>query len=177
MLMESHIRAGTPGHAFTARLTNRGGGLLTNHVDALRQAFSRARAARPFEIDAIVVLPDHLHTVWTLPSGDHAHEARWKLIINDFSVHARMRRGVEGGLTLAVAESRRVWRQPPGRGVIAETDHRSAVESCWRDPVRHGLVRRPAEWPHSSLHRDIQLGLVRPDWTGGASEDLAFDPA
>ena len=46
--------------------------LLTNHVELLRRAFRYVRKRHPFVIDAIVVLPDHLHTIWTLPEGDSA---------------------------------------------------------------------------------------------------------
>jgi putative transposase len=59
--------------------------LLVRKIDALRTAFHETRADHPFEIDAIVVLPEHLHTVWQLPSGDSDFSTRWRLIKSRFS--------------------------------------------------------------------------------------------
>ncbi len=55
---------------FTVNLATRGGELLVDHIDLLREAVVVTKARRPFEIDAWVVLPDHMHAVWTLPIDD-----------------------------------------------------------------------------------------------------------
>ena len=55
---------------FTVNLLERNRRLLVDHVDLLRVAFVQARDARPFDMIAAVVLPDHLHCVWKLPPGD-----------------------------------------------------------------------------------------------------------
>ena len=70
---------------FTATLRDRRSRVLTDHVAALRSAFRVARQERPFVIDAIVVLPDHLHTIWTLPFDDHDFPARWRRIKSRFT--------------------------------------------------------------------------------------------
>ena len=54
---------------FTVNLAERRLRLLTEHVDQLRTAFREVRRRHPFTIDAMVVLPDHLHTVWTMPEA------------------------------------------------------------------------------------------------------------
>src|SRR3954451_7680881 len=70
---------------FTVNLAERRLALLTEHIDALRIAFRDTRLHHPFTIEAMVVLPDHLHTVWTLPAGDAGFAKRWQLIKSAFS--------------------------------------------------------------------------------------------
>jgi putative transposase len=47
---------------------------------ALRDAITTVRQKYPFTIDAFVLLPDHLHCIWTLPEGDCNYAKRWRLI-------------------------------------------------------------------------------------------------
>jgi putative transposase len=70
---------------FTATLADRKCDWLVRHVDSLRVAFRHARRERPFAIEALVVLPDHLHSIWTLPPGDADYSHRWRLIKAQFS--------------------------------------------------------------------------------------------
>ena len=70
---------------FTVTLADRTSSALVDHVSALRMAFRIARQERPFTIDAIVVLPEHLHTIWTLPAGDADFSGRWKRIKAHFT--------------------------------------------------------------------------------------------
>jgi putative transposase len=70
---------------FTVTLADRRLRLLTDHVEELRAAFRETRRRHPFTIDAMVVLPDHLHAVWTLPEGDSNFATRWRLIKSAFS--------------------------------------------------------------------------------------------
>ena len=85
--MPRYGRAFVPGGTFffTVALLERRRALLTEHVDLLRRCFTDARDARPFRIDAMVVLPDHLHCVWTLPPGDSDFSGRWAVIKAAFS--------------------------------------------------------------------------------------------
>ncbi len=70
---------------FTVALRDRSSDVLIRHVDSLREAFRAVRKGRPFTIDAIVILPDHLHTVWTLPEGDADYSRRWRAIKSRFT--------------------------------------------------------------------------------------------
>jgi len=81
------INGGT--YFFTVNLVNRNRSLLTEHIDTLRESFRVVKEAHPFEIDAIVILPEHLHTIWTLPDGDDNFSQRWRQIKSTFS------RGIE----------------------------------------------------------------------------------
>jgi REP-associated tyrosine transposase len=85
--MENYRRNMLPGvsYFFTVNLADRRRALLTDHIDLLRAAFCEARARHPFTIEAAVVLPDHLHAIWTLPYGDADFATRWRLIKRGFS--------------------------------------------------------------------------------------------
>jgi putative transposase len=85
--MTNYRRNFLPGGSFffTVNLADRRLPLLTEHVGVLRSAFRYARRRHPFAIGAIVVLPDHLHAIWTLPEGDCDFAVRWRLIKSAFS--------------------------------------------------------------------------------------------
>src|SRR5438093_1245552 len=85
--MPNYRRAYAPGGCwfFTANLLDRRSRLLTDHIDALREAMRRTRARHPFDIDAFVVLPNHIHAVWTLPPGDTDFSLRWRLLKSYFA--------------------------------------------------------------------------------------------
>ena len=98
--MPRYVRAVVPGGTFffTVVTLERSRGLLTKNIDVLREVFARAQRRRPFTIDAIVVLPDHLHCIWTLPTGDSDFSSRWHEIKACFSAPCRnVRRYQRGG--------------------------------------------------------------------------------
>ena len=70
---------------FTVTLRNRSSDVLVQHVDLLRDAFRSVRTERPFTIGAIVILPEHLHTIWTFPEGDANYSGRWRAIKSRFT--------------------------------------------------------------------------------------------
>jgi REP element-mobilizing transposase RayT len=114
--MPNYRRAFIPGGCFffTVNLLDRRQTLLVDKIAGLREAVATTRRGHPFTIDAFVVLPDHLHTVWTLPPGDTDFSTRWRLIKNRFAKalprHARSLRLERGGLR----PSGRAWRGPGG---------------------------------------------------------------
>jgi len=170
--MPNYRRAFAPGGCwfFTANLLDRRSGLLTKEIAALREGMRRTRERHPFRIDALVVLPDHIHAIWTLPPGDADFSTRWRLIKIEFSKaiprterlnKARRARGERG------IWQRRFWEHL----IRNEEDYRRHVDYCYINPVKHGLVRRVCDWPFSSFHRDVAAGLFSQDWAGD------FDPA
>lgn len=70
---------------FTVALADRSQRLLVQHIDSLREAFHCVKAEHPFVLDAMVVLPEHLHCIWTLPTGDANYPDRWRRIKAAFS--------------------------------------------------------------------------------------------
>ena len=85
--MANYRRSFLPGgsYFFRVNLADRRCALLTDHIDLLRAAFRQVRARHPFAIEAAVILPDHLHAIWTLPDGDADFATRWRLIKSSFS--------------------------------------------------------------------------------------------
>lgn len=154
--MSNYLRPRLPGASifFTVTLQQRGTQLLVEHIARLREAVAVTRAERPFQIDAWVVLPDHMHCVWTLPEGDSDFSTRWRLIKSRFS-----RALPVGNLRHShlARQERGIWQRRFWDHHIRDADDMSAhVNYCWVNPVKHGLVDRPEDWPYSSIHRDMR---------------------
>lgn len=164
--MPDYRRYRIPGgcYFFTVNLLERGrNDLLIRHIDALRQSVRTVRRNRPFQIDSWVVLPDHIHCVWTLPPGDLDNANRWRLIKQNFSrslakteirSNVRQRRGERG------IWQRRFWEHL----ILDEADYAAHIEYCMINPVKHGLVRWVCDGPYSSFHRDVARGIFPLDW-------------
>ncbi|MEL6197413.1 MAG: transposase [Pseudomonadota bacterium] len=141
--------------------------MLVDQIALLRSAFRETAADRPFSLDAAVVLPDHFHAVLTLPPGVTDYASIWREVKGRFTKAA----GVTG--TRRPSDLRRgeraVWQRRFWEHLIRdEADYAAHVAYCWANPVQHGLVERAADWPYSSLHRDLRRGLVPPEWQGEA---------
>jgi len=153
---------------FTANLADRRLCLLTEHVGLLRHAFRDVRRRHPFSIDAIVVLPDHLHAIWTMPKGDADFAVRWRLIKSTFS------RGVLTGERVSASRAGRkergIWQRRYWEHTLRdEGDFARHVDYVHFNPVKHGHVRRVMDWPYSSFHRMVKLGIYPADWAGTAT--------
>lgn len=150
--MSDYIRPKLPGASifFTVRLERRGDDLLLREVERLRQAVRITRAERPFAIEAWVVLPDHLHAIWTLPEGDHDYATRWRLIKARFSTGLPL--GAQRTSHLARGErgiwQRRFWEHHLRDAEDFDRHLRFSLEA----PVRLGLVKRAEDWAWSSIH-------------------------
>ncbi|MBC5784933.1 transposase [Ramlibacter sp. USB13] len=166
--MRHYIRANAAGatYFFTVVLQDRGARWLVDHVDVLRASVAAAKARHPFRIDAMVVLPDHLHALWTLPEGDADFSVRWMLIKRRFTRELLSRRLLDAsaGRRRGDAErslwQRRFWEHQ----VRDEEDLGKHVDYIHFNPVKHGWVQRAADWPHSSFHRYVREGVVPVDW-------------
>ena len=154
---------------FTVNLADRSSRMLVEQVALLRESVRRVKARHPFDILAWVVLPDHLHALWTLPADDNDNAIRWALIKAGFSRVTpkgepvrvnRMRRGERG-----------VWQPRFWEHLITdEADLQSHVDYIHINPVKHGHAARAADWPHSSIHRYIRAGWLAPDWAAEPSD-------
>lgn len=126
-------------------------------VTCLREAFRKVKAKRPFNVDAMVVLPDHLHCIWRLPQDDGDYSSRWREIKKAASraiaPHANAR------------HERQVWQRRFWEHAIRDDDDwRRHVEYIHYNPVKHGHVERPADWPWSSFSRFVARGWHEPGW-------------
>lgn len=148
----------------TAALANRKSRVLVEHVEPLRSAFRSTRRRYPFSIEAVVVLPDHLHMLMTLPEEDAGFSIRWSLLKRRFT-RALMAAGVPVDRRAngeAALWQRRFWEHT----IRDDRDFERHVDYIHYNPVKHGLVSRVADWPHSSFHRYVRAGLLPQDWGG-----------
>lgn len=153
---------------FTVNLLERDKSLLTDHIDLLKTAFRRVKSTHPFDIDAIVVLPDHLHTIWTLPANDADFSTRWRLIKSHFS---RGLPSIERINNSRKQKSERgIWQRRYWEHLIRdELDYERHVDYIHYNPVKHGYVDKAVDWPYSSIHRFIEKGIISSDWGVGES--------
>jgi putative transposase len=159
----SRVAGGT--YFFTVNLRNRSDDLLVTHVDALRAIVNDVREQSPFTIDAMVVLPDHWHAVWTLPVNDQAYASRIRLIKARFTKHL-LRQGI------AIEQDNRgeykLWQRRFWEHTIRDDcDFETHVNYIHINPVKHGYVTRPVDWPHSTIHRFVAKGTVSDNWAVG----------
>jgi len=143
---------------------------------ALRAGIIHVRQKYPFAMDACVLLPNHLHCIWTLPESDHDYATRWKLIKS----YVTRRCGKDLMRQADLRESRQnrqegnLWQ----RGVQEHPIQNAAdfVKHCdyiHYNPVRHGLCNLPQEWEFSSIHRFVEQGIYHVEW--GKTENPSIE--
>ena len=160
----NRVEGGT--YFFTLALSDRRSDLLVREVAALRSSVSHARALYPYKIDAWVVLPQHLHAVWTLPEGDADFSTRWTLIKRGFS--ARIAKGESRSASRIAKGERGIWQRRFWEHTIRnEADFARHVNYVHFNPVKHGLVGNACDWPLSSFRRALAAGNYPADWQGG----------
>lgn len=147
------------------------------NVAALRDAFRTIRLRRPFTLDAGVVLPDHLHCIWTLPPGDADFATRWRLVKTWFTKHCDS--DTSSGYATLTRPTRTskceqaVWQHRYWEHMVRDdADYPRHVEYIHFNPVKHGYVKAPMDWPYSSFRLYVKAGIYPPDWGGDA---LDFD--
>lgn len=132
-------------------------------MQTLRASLAVVRRALPFVIDAWVVLPDHMHAIWTLPEGDADYSRRWGRIKAEFTRRYRNEHAS------SIGRGARLW-QPRFWEHMIRNDHDRTVHADYLhfNPVKHGLTSRVSDWPYSTFHRCVRDGIYAPDW--GQSE-------
>jgi len=139
---------------------------LLEHVEALRVAMRHVQSSHPFEIVAMVVMPDHLHGIWALPEKDADYATRWSLIKSGFS--RRVARNESISRSRARKRERGIWQRRYWEHQIRDDeDLRRHVDYIHYNPVKHGYVSRTVDWPHSSLHLYIRRGWLTAEWATG----------
>jgi putative transposase len=163
----NHLPGGT--YFFTVTLADRRSTALADRADTLRAAFRATKAAAPFTIDAIVILPDHLNAILTLPQDDADYPNRWRRIKAHFT-HA----SIAAGLPLIPDRKGeyRLWQPRYWEHTIRDgDDFIRHVEYIHINPVKHGLVARVIDWPLFSFHHYVRAGHLPDDWAATAPSD------
>lgn len=169
--MPNYRRNHVPGgcYFFTANLQDRRKSLLVDHINELRDATRKVKNKRPFIINAWVVLPDHMHCIWTLPQNDDDYPSRWREIKKAFSkaIPATERRSE----TRQKRDERGIWQYRYWEHTIRDDhDYRQHMDYIHYNPVKHGLVDKVKDWPFSTFHRLVVKGVYPENW--GTDIDL-----
>ncbi|UQY34196.1 transposase [Pseudomonas fulva] len=148
---------------FTVNLRDRTSNLLTREIDLLRETVRATRARHPFHIDAWVVLPDHMHCLWTLPPGDANFARRWKVIKFAFAKRLPLTE------TRTVNQQRRrergIWQRRYWEHLTRdERDYQRHFDYIHVNPLKHGYVERLEDWPYSSFHHAMAMGIYPLGW-------------
>jgi len=152
---------------------------LFNGNDArrlLRRAFAETRQRWPFEQFACVLLPDHLHCVWTLPDNDEDFPKRWSFLKRKFAQAYRASGRTTASVTERMQRKRElgVWQPRYWEHRIRNEDELYAYRDYVHlNPVKHGYVADPYDWPHSTVHRHQRLGWLTDDWMSHTVLDVA----
>jgi putative transposase len=143
---------------------------IFNHKEArtiLQLAWERVSKRYPFSTVAICLLPDHLHTVMTLPEGDSNYSMRIREIKRLFTriyLHnvskGRVRNESHQNKQEAAIWQRRFWEHT----IRNEEDLHNHIDYIHYNPVKHGLVKGVSDWPWSSFHRYVKMGIYEVDW-------------
>ena len=155
---------------FTVVLVQRNGNnLLIEQVDSLRESFKHVQNNHPFTMNAIVIMPDHLHCIWQLPEGDDNFSTRWRLIKAHFS--QSIKKGEEINKSRQRKGERGIWQRRFWEHVIRDdVDYANHVDYIHYNPVKHGYVNRVVDWEYSSFHRWVEKGIYPSNWA--ASDDV-----
>ncbi len=133
----------------------------------LREAIDSVRIDRPFKIVAFVLLRDHLHTIWELPTGDSDYSTRWRLIKKKFT-QAWLANGLSTGYVSASRISRGekgIWQRRFFEHTCRnDADLKRCVDYVHVNPLKHSLVKKVKDWPWSTFHRYVIAGEYTNDW-------------
>ncbi|MDC9728218.1 MAG: transposase [Methyloprofundus sp.] len=163
-----YIKGGT--YFFTLTLKNRRSDYLVQYINELRESFAYVKQQASFDIVAIVILPEHLHCILTLPEGDDAYPIRWQKIKSRFTLSLK-RLGVE--LKKNKRGEYNLWQARYWEHIIKdEEDLHRHIDYIHFNPVKHGLVESVAQWPFSSFHRYVEEGSIEHNWGESPVETL-----
>lgn len=148
--------------------------LLIREIDLLRETVKRVREKYPFQIDAWVILPEHLHCVWTLPPGDSDFSLRWRLIKSGFS--RGLPKTEQRSAVRKAAGERGIWQRHYWEHFIRDdADYQHHIDYVHVNPLKHGHVRRVIDWPYSTFHRYVAKGIYPSHWRGDANATVNGD--
>lgn len=178
--MPNYRRANVPGGAFFFTVVTHCRRLLFHvpHNRALLgQAFRECKQQLPFQINALVLLPEHLHAIWTLPRGDHNYSARWSIIKRIFTQRFLASGGTDAQVSVGKQrEGRRgIWQRRFWEHTLEdEDDFQSHFDYIHFNPVKHRLVKCPRDWAPSSFHRWVRAGVYDTHWACGMGPPPSF---
>jgi len=152
----NYISGGT--YFFTVNILERKKSLLIDHIDELRSAIRVTKKNKPFHIDAWVILPDHMHCIWTLPKNDSDYSSRWREIKKTFS--KSLPKIERRSKTRLKNKERGIWQRRFWEHTIRdELDYQRHMDYLHFNPVKHGLVDAVHKWQYSTFHHLVEQGV------------------
>jgi putative transposase len=173
--MTDYRRNRIPGGTFffTVTIAERRLDLLVRHIELLKSVLRDEQRHAPFVNLGLVILPDHLHAVWKMPEGDEDYSNRWRRVKGTFS--RALPRAELLSASKTMKGERGIWQRRFWEHTIRdEEDFRRHLDYLHFNPVKHGLVKYVADWPHSTFHSYVQRGVYPIDWGGRAGSDGGF---
>ncbi|PPD03776.1 MAG: transposase [Methylobacter sp.] len=143
--------------------------------EALREAIETVRARQPFIIEAWVLLPDHLHCIWTLPPGDAGFPARWSMIKRQVSIACKEQYRRLDLMTSSKLKHREstLWQRRYWEHQIRDAvDFSRHADYIHYNPVKHAYCQQVVEWPYSTFHRYAAQGVYPLNWGGGVNREM-----
>ena len=132
-------------------------------VRLLSDVMREVRKNLPFHTIAMVVLPDHIHCVWSLPPDDLDFSTRWKKIKREFTVHwvALNERQPLVSSSRRFKGERGVWQRRFWEHLVRdEADLEHCCDYIHYNPVKHGYAASPGDWPWSTFARFCSVGRL-----------------
>lgn len=165
----NYIKGGS--YFFTITLRDRHLDYLVKHIDLLQNAMRKVKQEEPYEIKAMVVLPEHLHMIWQLPDEDYNYSQRIRKMKGYFTSSLKnngilLKKDQRGEYLLW---QRRFWEHT----IKDEKDFENHIHYIHYNPVKHGLVNRVCGWPYSSFHQYVKKGLLELHWGGGDNSSVS----
>ena len=157
---------------FTVNLAERKNNeLLIDKIDELRNAFRYVKQRKSFHIDAIVIMPDHLHCIWTLPPDDGNFSVRWNMLKGRFS------RVIDHGERISKSRQKRrergIWQRRLWAHLIeTQDDYNRHVDYIHWNPIKHGHVQNVIDWPYSSFHHYVKQGIYKSNWRHNENNEI-----
>jgi putative transposase len=131
----------------------------------LLSVFERVRNRHPLHIEAQVILPDHLHPMWSLPDDDTNYPMRWRSIKEAFTREYVKRHGWPPG--------KAIWQKRYWEHMIEnDEDFNAHLDYIHLNPVHHGHTDAAGDWPNSTFHHWVDLGVYEPHWGSDALPEL-----
>lgn len=148
---------------------------LPENLALLRQAFRTVIEKHPFTIEAIVILPDHLHCIWRLPTDDDNYPTRWRLIKSYYSHRYKMAGSDRLSPSRVLKKEQAIWQRRYWEHYLRdENDFKRHLDYIHFNPVKHGLVKAPFDWEFSSFKKFVRAGIYSAEW--GSSHEIKFFP-
>ncbi len=173
--MRTYIRDKSKGgcYFFTINLYDRKSQLLIKYIDQFRQAYKKTKQRQPFQLDAMVLLPDHIHMMITLPNDTDNYSSIIASLKGNFSRQIPQQANEYISISRQNKRERGIWQRRFWEHKIRnDLDYQRHIDYIHYNPVKHGYVSIPSQWQYSTIHDYIRNGVYPFDWGSDNNFDM-----